>query len=178
MLISLILGAPLASDSRITDEIERSLRRGANLPRVRRNKSKVEGHKLKIREILNTLEAPSTPLDGTLSLSERVPNLAPVDAHAAATTPTSGSGTSSVLPFPIPHGVLLTFYFLNFNVPACGRLVRRAFALHELPSLIEMIFSSQDESDTIRRLLGDDAQAFVDLMDQARLCPLIIMNPC
>jgi len=46
-------------------------------------------------------------------------------------------------------------------------LVRRAFTPHELPSLIEVIFSSQDESDTIRRLLGDDVQAFVDVMDEA-----------
>ena len=34
-----------------------------------------------------------------------------------------------------------------------------------------MIFSSQDESDTIRRLLGDDVQAFVDVMDEARSAP-------
>ena len=53
-------------------------------------------------------------------------------------------------------------------MPACGRLVRRTFAPHDLPSLIEVIFSSQDESDTIRRLLGDDAQAFVDVVDEAR----------
>ena len=46
-------------------------------------------------------------------------------------------------------------------------MVRRAFALDELPSLIEVIFSSEDESDTIRRLLGDDAQAFVDVIDEA-----------
>ena len=31
-----------------------------------------------------------------------------------------------------------------------------------------MIFSSKDESDTIRRLLGDDAQAFIDVIDEAR----------
>ena len=31
-----------------------------------------------------------------------------------------------------------------------------------------MIFSSRNEGDTIRRLLGDDAQAFVDVMYEAR----------
>ena len=41
------------------------------------------------------------------------------------------------------------------------------FALHELPSLVEVIFSSRDEGDTIRRLLGDDEQAFVDVVDEA-----------
>ena len=60
---------------------------------------------------------------------------------------------------------------------ACGRLVRRAFAPHELPSLIEVIFSSQDESDTIRRLLGDDMQAFVDVMDEARPAPAHYREP-
>jgi len=34
--------------------------------------------------------------------------------------------------------------------------------------MIEVIFSSQDEGDTTRRLLGDDAQVFVDVIDEAR----------
>ena len=62
-------------------------------------------------------------------------------------------------------------YFSGFNIPASSRLVRRAFAPHELPSLIDVIFSSEAESDTIRRLLGDDAQAFVDVMDEVRSIP-------
>jgi len=45
-------------------------------------------------------------------------------------------------------------------------LARRPFALHEIPSLVELIFSSLDEGDTIRRLLGDDAQASVDVIDE------------
>ena len=61
------------------------------------------------------------------------------------------------------------------GLSACGRLVKRAFTLDELPSLIEVIFSSQDESDTIRSLLGDDVQAFVDVMDKAR--PTVIASP-
>jgi hypothetical protein len=46
-------------------------------------------------------------------------------------------------------------------------LIRRAFTPNELPSLLEAIFSSNDEVDTIRCLLEDDAQAFVDVMDEA-----------
>jgi hypothetical protein len=46
-------------------------------------------------------------------------------------------------------------------------LIRRAFSLHELPSLLEAIFSGNDEADAISRLLGDDAQAFIDVMDEA-----------
>ena len=46
-------------------------------------------------------------------------------------------------------------------------MIRRAFDPDELPSLLETIFSSDDEVETIRCLLGDDAQAFVDVMDEA-----------
>ena len=60
------------------------------------------------------------------------------------------------------------FHPLNFNITASGRLARRAFALHELPSLIEVIFSSQDEGGTIRRLLGANAQVFIDVIYEAR----------
>ena len=41
----------------------------------------------------------------------------------------------------------------------------RVPTLRKLPSLIEVIFSSQDK---IHRLLGDDAQAFNDMLDEAR----------
>ena len=57
-------------------------------------------------------------------------------------------------------------------MPACGRLIRRlirrAFAPHELPYLIEAISSRNDAGDTIRSLLVDDAQIFVDVLDEAR----------
>jgi hypothetical protein len=46
-------------------------------------------------------------------------------------------------------------------------LVRRAFAPRELPSLIEAVFSNKDEVDATRSLLGDDAQAFIDVIDDA-----------
>ena len=123
------------------------------MPRTKHSKGKVEGHKLKIQEIFDTLNAPSAPI--------------PVDSRGSATTSKSGSGA------PLAHFADLVgstdhSCFFNFNILACGRLVRRAFTPRELPSLIEVIFSSQDESDTIRRLLGDDVQAFVDVMDEAR----------
>ena len=50
------------------------------------------------------------------------------------------------------------------------------FAPNELPSLIEAIFLSKDEGDTIHRLLRDDAQSFVDVLNEARLYPLTIIN--
>ena len=54
------------------------------------------------------------------------------------------------------------------NVAACGRLVRREFVPHELPSLINTILSSHDKDEMIRCLPGDDAQTFIDVMDEAR----------
>ena len=88
-------------NSRVTHEIERTLRRGANMPRTRRNKGKVEGQKLKIQEIHNTLNAPGASLDGTLSLSELV-------SADSATTSVSGSGMFSASPSSISYGVLIT----------------------------------------------------------------------
>jgi hypothetical protein len=55
------------------------------------------------------------------------------------------------------------------QLPACERLIRRWFSPHELPSLVEAIFSSNGAGDTIRSLVGDDAQTFVDVIDEA--CP-------
>ena len=56
----------------------------------------------------------------------------------------------------------------NFNNTALTRLITRKFFLHEIPSLIQQIFSCKDLGDTIRRLPEDDAQAFVDVIDEAR----------
>jgi len=64
--------------------------------------------------------------------------------------------------------MLGSLLLLNINTPACERLIRRAFAPHELPSLIEEFFSSKDSGDTIGHLLGDDTQAFIDVIDEAR----------
>ena len=50
-----------------------------------------------------------------------------------------------------------------------GRLIRRAFVSHELPSLIEAIFSDEDKGDTISCLHGDEVQTFIDVVDEARM---------
>ena len=60
------------------------------------------------------------------------------------------------------------YLFTDFNPPALRRLIRRDFALRELPSLIEDIFSCKKVHDAIRRLPTDDAQAFIDVIDEAR----------
>ena len=58
---------PLPTNFRVTREIERTLRRGACVPRTQRDKGKVEGHKLKIQEIFDGLSAQNAPLPDTSS---------------------------------------------------------------------------------------------------------------
>ena len=86
------------------------------------------------------------------------------------TTSVSKSGTNLPIPSRISYGILIDpdSFFLNLDAPACGHLIRREFAPHALPSLIEAIFTSKDVDDTIRSLLRDDAQTFVDVIDEAR----------
>ena len=88
-----VFGISLPSNHRVTGEIERTLRRGANMPRTKHNKGRIEGQKLKIQEIRSTLDAPSA--------------LLPVDSHGGATTSTSESGASSVPLSPILYGALV-----------------------------------------------------------------------
>ena len=111
-----------------------------------------------------------TPNPNTL-VDNRDPRLAPVSARGTAPTSASESGTPSALPSPVLDETLTApspIIFLNLNTPACKRLIRRAFAPHELPSLLEEIFSSKDEADAIRCLFGDDAQTFIDVINEAR----------
>ena len=58
-----------------------------------------------------------------------------------------------------------------FNTLACARLVNRTFNLTELASLIEEIFSSEEEIRMVHRLCSDDARTFVNVMHQARRPP-------
>ena len=60
------------------------------------------------------------------------------------------------------------FILLNFDPLAFGLLIRRAFDPCELPLLVEAVFSSKNEREIIRSLSGDNAQTFVDVIDEAR----------
>jgi len=62
----------------------------ASVPRTKHNKSKVEGQKLKIQEILKTIDAPTAPLNEVL----------PVDS-CTATTAIPESGASIAPPLQI-----------------------------------------------------------------------------
>ena len=86
-------------------------------------------------------------------------------AHSGTTGPSPAEvGRSSACrsqPFPV--------YCSLFNTLACERVIKRSFSPTEFPSLVEVIFPHQDRGDVIRSLFEDNVQAFVDVLDEARL---------
>ena len=90
---------PLPDNSRVANEIERTLGKGgnaANMQRIKHNKGRDEPRRLKAQEIPNTLDAQSEPLDET----------PPVGSRGTATTSMPESGTPLAPPLPILCGVL------------------------------------------------------------------------
>ena len=137
------------------------------MPHTKYHKGKIEDHVLEIKQILGTLTSLSSSLNGNLGEGKYTPHVAPCETTV---TSVSMNGVFLASPsllceklIPPPH-----FYFSTSNVAACGRLVKREFAPHELPSLIEAIFSSNDGDEMIRCLPRDDAQTFIDVIDEAR----------
>ena len=84
------------------------------------------------------------------------------------TTPAFESGTSLAPLFDLAPNADCSMILSQPQHSACRRVIRRSFAPHGLPSLIEAIFSSKDEGNTIRCLPRNDAQTFVDVMNEAR----------
>jgi len=57
--------------------------------------------------------------------------------------------------------------FLTFSgIPAWKRLIGGSLAKEERISLITDLFSDRDETETVRDLHGDNAQSFVDVIDE------------
>jgi len=52
------------------------------------------------------------------------------------------------------------------GIPAWKRLIDRSLTTDERISLIKSIFSNHDENEMVKRLCGDDAQTFVDVIDE------------
>ena len=94
---ALALSAPLPSNSRVINEIERTLKMEANMSRVKHNKVKAKERRFKTQDTPDTLDAPSAPLDETIpltspptSISESGASLAPhsLILHGVPITPT------------------------------------------------------------------------------------------
>lgn len=58
---------------------------------------------------------------------------------------------------------------LDSGSPACKRLISGSFAQSEVISLIEKIYTSQDEIEMTHGLCEDDAQTFIDVVYEVRL---------
>lgn len=124
-------------------EIERILRRVGSAPHSTYDEAKVEIHKLEIQRILDILIATITPVSDSDNVVE-----------------------STLYEAQDRFGGITTTPFPASNAPAVGRLIERAFALSERPSLIESVVSSKDESDAIHDLKEEDAQSFIDVIDE------------
>ena len=59
------------------------------------------------------------------------------------------------------------------NPPAWKRLISPSLSANERIDLITSIFSDRDEVEVFEYLSGSDAQAFVDVMDEASVCILL-----
>jgi len=69
--------------------------------------------------------------------------------------------------FPTPNSSV----FLDFENSACKRLISRAYSQQETIELLEKIFTSKDEVKTIGYLRGEEAQAFINVLDEVRSTP-------
>jgi hypothetical protein len=54
--------------------------------------------------------------------------------------------------------------------PAWKRLISRTLATPERISLITKIFSNRDEVEVVEMLSGDDAQNFINVIDEVNTC--------
>lgn len=57
------------------------------------------------------------------------------------------------------------------GIPAWKRLIDCSLTLDKRISLVMVLFSNRDEIEVVGRLRGDDAQSFVDVMDQVLPVP-------
>ena len=98
-------------------------------------------------------------------MRERTTQSLPVDSGGAAAASVSGRTGGS---WPCCNRACRTL----ISRLAFGRLIRREFVSYELPSLIEDILVCKDVVNTLRCLSRDDAQTFIDVVNEAR-CTLI-----
>ena len=162
----------ILNDLRAMLKIERTLRRGASTPHTRYNKEKIENHVQEVQQLLASLNAQSSPPGENLCAIEHGARLTPDAPDETVAFFAPNTGALSALHWRSFTEHRLSFPFLNPNTAACGH----AFALHELPSMIDAIFSGKDRDDTICRLPGDDPQCFIDVIDEVRPSSVIFIG--
>ena len=60
----------------------------------------------------------------------------------------------------------LTVFSYSTNLPAWKQLISPTLATGKRIPLIESIVSDRDEAEIVGHLRGDDAQAFIDVIDE------------
>ena len=63
------------------------------------------------------------------------------------------------------------------NTPAWKCLIERSLTPDECTSLIADIFSDRDEAEAVKHLHGDNAQSFVDVIDEVLPIPYFKNGP-
>ena len=76
--------------------------------------------------------------------------------------------TSDDDPALVAHPIQDSPGLLGPDAPACKRLISRSLSPEQVISLIEALFTSKEEVAMISDLDGDDAQAFVDVVNEVR----------
>ena len=84
----------LDDNSRTLRDLERTLRAGAGAPRVNYDKGKIEGQRLDIQRILDSLNIPSSLLDRDDSIDERALQLESLSLDSPTTISRSENGRS------------------------------------------------------------------------------------
>ena len=69
-------------------------------------------------------------------------------------------------PFQWPSTCELDSFLVDISPPAWKQLISPTLAIHKRIPLIESIFSDLDEVEVVGHLRGDDAQAFVDVINE------------
>ena len=70
---------------------------------------------------------------------------------------------------PTRAHVVLSGFHSHSDVPVWKRLINRPLSTIEEIYLVKAIFSDPDETEAAKRLHGQDAQAFVEVMDKVIL---------
>lgn len=107
-----------------------------------------------IRQTLDTLHEQRLSLGKDHSVSECITTIGTISSPASQTW----------------CGILIDSlsFSLDCNTAACKRLLRRRFAPEELPSLVDAILSSKNESEMIFCLSMGDAQRLIEVIDEVR----------
>jgi hypothetical protein len=74
------------------------------------------------------------------------------------------------------HICLPDLFLMCSGIPAWKRLIDPSHTSDEQISLITDIFSDRSETETVKRLSGDDAQSFVDVVDQVFPSVVVELN--